>query len=208
MMATSPRNRMETNQDIGTDPLLFQVLNAEFNFVCDLAATAENALCADWLGKGSGWLGKVKGPHDPVPPDGDETQGGSLDVPWSDWKGWLWLNPPFRKIAPWARKCLVESEKGARIVMLVPAAVDSDWFEDHVFEKAETRWLKSRPVFKCRYTKDGPKDPKTGRPRYLAGEWNKDGYPKPCQVSIFEKGRAPRMYPWDWRSLLPKKAAA
>jgi phage N-6-adenine-methyltransferase len=204
MIATAPRNRMETNQDVGTDPALFAVLNQEFRFVLDLAATAENKLCPNYLGKGDGWLGKNLSPEEPAPPDGDESKGGSLDVPWHHWTGWLWLNPPFRNIMPWARKCKEEAELGARIVMLVPAAVDSDWFEKHVYEKAEVRWLKSRPVFKYRYTKDGPKDPKTGKPRYLSGEWNKDGYPKPCQVCVFEKGRPPRLFPWDWRGNLKR----
>lgn len=51
----------------------------------------------------------------------DETDN-SLSKNWAfdTSNGWLWLNPPFSNIDPWAKKCAEESAKGARILLLVP----------------------------------------------------------------------------------------
>jgi hypothetical protein len=34
--------------------------------------------------------------------------------------GWMWLNPPFSNIEPWAKKCAEEGALGARVLFLVP----------------------------------------------------------------------------------------
>lgn len=61
-----------------------------------------------------------------------------------------WLNPPYSKISPWAEKCSRESLSlvpGAIILLLVPAAVGSHWFERHVFGRASVFFLKPRISF-------------------------------------------------------------
>lgn len=65
----------------------------------------------------------------------------------------LWLNPPFGVIGPWAQKCLEENEKGARILLLTPAAVGSNWFANFVHRKAMVYFLSPRIMF------DGADDP-------------------------------------------------
>ena len=62
----------------------------------------------------------------------------SLAQDWTKLKGNLWLNPPFGKIAPWAKKCYLSKGAGRRILLLTPASIGSNWFQDYVYEKALT----------------------------------------------------------------------
>lgn len=66
-----------------------------------------------------------------------------------DWPkfGWNWLNPPYRDITPWARKCAEQSELGARILMLVPASCDSVWYGQYVQGQADVLFLRPRIAF-------------------------------------------------------------
>lgn len=172
---------MTSSQDVGTDPLFFKVAHREFSFAADLAASEHNHKCPIWIGQG----------------EGDESKGGSLDLPWHRINGWLWLNPPFKDIEPWARKCNLEAAAGARIAMLVPAGTDTDWFRAWVWARAEIRWINGRMVFDYIHQK-GPN----------IGKQNVDPYPKPLMLCLFERGRFPRAEPWAWRDCLPKKRRA
>jgi phage N-6-adenine-methyltransferase len=60
-----------------------------------------------------------------------------------------WLNPPYRFIDPWVEKCVLESPFLSRgqILVLLPAAVGSRWFEKWVWKKAEIRFLQGRICF-------------------------------------------------------------
>ena len=171
-------NRSTSAQDVGTDPLFFGVAHREFSFAADLAASENNHKCPIWFGQ----------------EDGSESGGGSLDRQWFRLNGWLWLNPPFKDIEPWARKCVLESAEGARIAMLVPVSTDSDWFRTYVWGRAEIRWLNARMIFDYVHKK-GPH----------IGEQNTDPYPKPLMLCLYERGRFPRADPWDWRACLPKR---
>jgi len=94
--------------------------------------------------------------------------------------GNLWLNPPFSNIEPWAEKCAVEAAKGARILFLTPASVGSNWFRDHVFDKAMVFALNGRLHF----------DP--ARPKW--------GYPKDCILSVYGI-YSPGFEIWNWKKL-------
>lgn len=48
-----------------------------------------------------------------------------------------WLNPPFRAITPWARKCAAAWLKGAEILLLVPGSIGANWFEHWVWPYAD-----------------------------------------------------------------------
>jgi phage N-6-adenine-methyltransferase len=63
-------------------------------------------------------------------------------------KGWLWCNPPFADIEPWVEQAHGESLDGAKILMLVPAGVGTNWFKNWVFEKAWVLFLSPRLTFK------------------------------------------------------------
>jgi phage N-6-adenine-methyltransferase len=86
----------------------------------------------------------------------------SLIQDWHLLDGPLWLNPPFSRIGPWAKKCYEESRKGAEILLLVPAAVGSNWFQKWVHDKSMVYFLNPRLSF------DG-----------------KNSYPKDCLLSAY-----------------------
>lgn len=91
---------------------------------------------------------------------------------------WLWLNPPFDRIEPWAAKCAEESVMGANILFLVPASVGSEWYRKYVQFNAVTLALNGRLHF-------DPTNP----------TW---GYPKDCMLCVFCAG----LYGfnvWKWK---------
>lgn len=60
-----------------------------------------------------------------------------------------WLNPPFANIAPWAEKLTTECRDLQRwTLMLVPAAVGSNWYREHVEGKALVLFLNPRITFR------------------------------------------------------------
>jgi phage N-6-adenine-methyltransferase len=59
-----------------------------------------------------------------------------------DTEDWCFVNPPYsRDIGKWMRKCVEESEKGNKIIALVPARTDTKWFHNYVFNKASEIYL-------------------------------------------------------------------
>lgn len=105
----------------------------------------------------------------------------SLSYDWSVLApgGILWLNPPFGSIAPWATKCVAETEKGAKILLLVPASIGANWFAEHVFPHAAVIALQGRLSF------DG-----------------KNPFPKDCMLCAYGWPRGFSV--WDWKKdLLP-----
>ncbi len=155
MDATRPRDKNKTEQTVGTDPEFYEILNARFGFSWDLACTRENQLC----------------------PMGLTPSENSLSADWHKLEGWLYLNPPFKDSGKWAQKCSDEMEKGARIVMLTPAAVGSNWVRDWVYKRASVRILNGRLKF---VGHDTP-------------------YPKDCMISIFQKNVYRGIDIWNWR---------
>lgn len=110
-----------------TPQALFDVLNAEFEFELDAAASKQNAKCATFLDK----------------------QRDSLSVPWSEiTKGSVWLNPPYgRSLNDWMRKAYEESQKGLCVVCLVFARTDTRWFHDWAMKAQEIRLIPGRVTF-------------------------------------------------------------
>ena len=104
------------------------------DFVVDLAADASNTKAVRFLDE----------EHD------------SLQYDWNRYGGngdWCWLNPPYAKIAPWAKKC---AETSANVAFLVPAAVGSNWWADWVNHHALVLFPRPRLSFdnKNPYIKD------------------------------------------------------
>ncbi len=90
----------------------------------------------------------------------------SLSRSWHQIDGLLWLNPEFANIASWAEKCWLEAREGAKILMLTPASVGSEWFRQCVHGNAYVLALNPRLVFKgCT-----------------------DAYPKDCMISVWGHG--------------------
>lgn len=155
-----------TKQDYGTPRDFVDACAARFGpIVCDLAAHSENAKHELFIS-----------------PEAD-----SLAVDWSVWlpTGNLFLNPPFKWIDPWAKKCRAESERRhGLILMLTPASIGTEWFAEHVHRHAMVLGLSPRLPF------DGmPVNATTGKV---------DGYPKDLMLSVFGAGLN-GFDTWRWR---------
>lgn len=117
VMYSSASDNWETPQDF------FDALNAEFHFTLDAAASDENAKCARYFTKEQDGLAQ-------------------------DWMGVVWCNPPYgREVGRWVAKASVSAEKGAVVVMLLPARTDTKWFHDYINGRAEVRFVKGRLKF-------------------------------------------------------------
>lgn len=62
----------------------------------------------------------------------------------------VWVNPPYGKELPkWIQKCAQEGRKqNTTVVMLIPARTDTRAFHEHIYGKAEIRFIKGRLKFK------------------------------------------------------------
>ncbi len=107
----------------GTDPALFEVINREFGFTLDAAASEENAKCDRFYGVAQDGLSQC-------------------------WDGVVFCNPPYGSvIGKWVEKGLEESRRGAVVVMLIPARTCTGWWHDFVMRAAEVRLFRGRLRF-------------------------------------------------------------
>lgn len=103
----------------------YDKLNSEFHFTLDPCANETNAKCAKYYTRSEDGLKQ-------------------------DWAGEIvFCNPPYgRELGEWVRKCRMESCKpNTMVVMLIPARTDTRWFHEHIYNKAEIRFLKGRLRF-------------------------------------------------------------
>lgn len=172
---TMPKQKPgKSKQDYGTPADFLGAIQERFGFIdVDLAAHADNKKASRYLGPGS------------------ELGEDSLAIPWEvimPTIGATWfLNPPFGKITPWARKCAEITPAlrtwSARLLFLVPAAVGSNWFAKYVHGTALVLVTSPRLQF------DGcPINPETGKV---------DGYIKDCMLCVF--GETPGFETWRWK---------
>lgn len=109
--------------DWETPQWLFDQLNKEFNFTCDVAASPENAKVHFFISKETNALRQ-------------------------DWPGVCWCNPPYGKeIGLWVKKAHEETFNGVKTVMLIPDRTDTKYFHDYIYGKHEVRFLKGRLKF-------------------------------------------------------------
>lgn len=108
----------------------FKELNAEFDFTLDAAATAASAKCTKYF----------------TPEDDGLTQ---------SWAGErVFCNPPYGKeIGKWVQKAYEEAQKGALVVLLIPARTDTAYFHDFIYGKAEIRFIRGRLHFEDEHGK-------------------------------------------------------
>ncbi len=115
---------MTTRRDDWRTPLwLFRDLDAEFHFICDVAATAENALCERFLSD-------------------------ALTERWPT--GSCFMNPPYgAKIEPFLRRAAEQASRVRRVVVLIPVRAESPWWHDVVMARAaEIRFIRGRLAFR------------------------------------------------------------
>ncbi len=91
----------------------------------------------------------------------------------------MWLNPPFRKMRPWVKKTSEQSAilTSGLILVLSPACVATNWFEDHVYRRALVLPLLPRLTF--------------------VGE--KDPFPKDLMLSVYGPNVTPGFELWRWK---------
>lgn len=107
-----------------TPQAFFDELNREFSFTLDPCATPENAKCSRYFTK-------------------------EIDGLAQSWQGeTVFCNPPYgRDIAKWVKKAHEEVERGATVVMLIPARTDTAYFHDYIYGRYEIRFLRGRLHF-------------------------------------------------------------
>jgi len=142
-MAEPKNNRGNSKQDYQTPTNFMGAVVERFGEMqFDLAATKENAKALNYYTE----------------------EDDALIQDWTQLKGNLWLNPPFAKIAPWAKKCKNSLGGGRTIFLLTPAAVGSNWYLENIHYKQNVCVLALNP----RLSFDG-----------------KNPFPKDCMLSIF-----------------------
>ena len=99
----------------GTDPVIFNAMNKEFNFSLDAAANHKNnKVPNNYLTKEDDALSK-------------DWEYEILKVTSRNLN--VWINPPYGKgyIKKFMKKCIEQKEKGVTSVLLVPATLDAQW---------------------------------------------------------------------------------
>lgn len=107
-----------------TPQSFFEELDREFHFTLDPCADDTNHKCSRYFTmKDDGLL--------------------------QEWSGErVFCNPPYgREIGKWVEKAYKESQKGAVVVMLIPARTDTRWFHEYIYGKAEIRFVQGRLKF-------------------------------------------------------------
>lgn len=156
----------DSKQDYPTPPAFIAAVEARFGPICfDLAASPHNAKAARFFTLAEDSLSQAWHAIPGVPRG-----------------GLLWLNPPFKQIAPWAKKCVEEAEAGACVAFLVPASVGAAWFADHVWHSASRHHRADIYFLSGRLSFDG-----------------KAPYPKDCLLALFSRMPAGVVEVWDWR---------
>jgi phage N-6-adenine-methyltransferase len=124
---------------VGTPPEFLRAVEGRFGPITfDLAADESNHVVAGWFGPGG------------IYPD-------ALATAWCDIEGLLWLNPPYDNIKAFAHKAKIESAKGARVAMLIPASVATNWFAEEIDGHAFVLPIRPRLTF-VGHTSPYPKD--------------------------------------------------
>lgn len=107
-----------------TPPDLFQTLDQEFHFICDVAALPHNTKCASYI----------------------TPQQNALQIDWP--RGPCWLNPPYGKeLEAFIRKSLEQSRLGSTVVALVPVRSSNQWWFETIPHATEVRFIRGRVQF-------------------------------------------------------------
>ena len=120
-----------------TPRVLFDRLDYEFEFDCDVAASHENHLCKNYI-----------------------TQ--KMDAMITPW-GWSnFCNPPYSSIKPWIRRAYKQGRYRRKTVLVVPADTSVKWFSLALATANEIRFITNGRV-SFLYPGDGRKV--TGNPK-------------------------------------------
>lgn len=101
---------------------IFNKLDEEFNFTCDVAASESNHLCEKYFTE-------------------------SDDALINSWGKVNWCNPPYSDITPWVEKAIEQHKLGLTVVMLVPSDTSVKWFKLAYESCNEVRFISGRISF-------------------------------------------------------------
>jgi phage N-6-adenine-methyltransferase len=133
-----PRKNVGIKKDEWCTPSwLFDLLDAEFNFQVDVAATQQNSLCPGYFTKEDDalsldtWIDDDLDEHDRIITEGIYR---------------FYMNPPYSggKIGNFLKKAYEEYLKGALVVCLIPVNSDTGYWHDYVMKSTEIRFIKGR----------------------------------------------------------------
>ena len=114
-------NQQDFDRDAWQTPeYFFNWLNKRFDFDIDGCANDSNALCANWVGKGSS-LGS----------DFLETK---TPYPYRNLR--FYVNPPYSDVTPFLKAAKELKDKGHLVVMLLNNDKSTQWYQQHVHNVA------------------------------------------------------------------------
>ena len=117
-------NTLVNIKDLWQTPIeIFNNLDNEFDFTCDVAASNENSLCTYHFT--------------------EEFDALKEEV----WGNVNWCNPPYSDITPWVNKAIEQHELGQTTVMLIPADTSVKWFKLAYESCNEVRLISGRISF-------------------------------------------------------------
>ena len=153
-----------SEQTVGTPQVFIDAVERDFGPLWwDLAAVSTNKKAPRYLGPDQEYI-----PHR----DSLTVQWSTLNVKYAN----NWLNPPFSKIGPWARKCAIETRVyPMRICMLVPASIGANWYDQWVTPFADVYSV--------------------GRMKF---EGHGQGYPKDLILAHYWKLGGHKLKRWRW----------
>lgn len=105
---------------------LFDLLNERFSFDLDGAADHENHLCQAYWDAGEGGIRCLA---DPV---------------YDNWR--VFINPPYRNIAPWVGAAFRRGLRGGFSALLLPVCTDQIWWHEFAL-RGEVRFFVGRIAF-------------------------------------------------------------
>lgn len=125
--------------DLWSTPIdLFKKLQLEFEFTLDVCATKNNAKCKTYYTK------EIDGLKQDWKKGRNESKKNAYNTNKISSDYWAWMNPPYgRETGKWVKKAAEEKN----VVALLPARTDTKWFHDHIYGKAEIRFIKGRLKF-------------------------------------------------------------
>lgn len=133
LMFSKASDEWSTPQDF------WNVLDAEFAFTLDAAASLENRKCVSYFGLDHA----------------DPNRQNALTRRWAT-IGTIWLNPPYSMCREFIGKAAQTAMDGdATVVCLVPSRTDTRWWHEHVWDRerhqprtgVEVRFVKGRLRF-------------------------------------------------------------
>ena len=111
-------------------------------------------------------LAEFKFNYDPCPITWKE---GDPDALTTAWGTVTFCNPPYSLVKDFVKKASDEAKMGKTVVLLLNACVDTKWFHEYIYNKAEVRFVKGRISF------INPKNPTKKQPS-----------PRPSMIVVFK----------------------